>query len=185
MSDQTPWTRQQELLFGVRRSIRYHTSRKRFFDRFRKFITFLTAALGVTTLTMLLSNIQPIWPMVTAVLVSLFATIDLILNTAEGARLHGELARRFIELEMDIVLAGETLDDAQLRQFAGRRLRISMEEPPIMRVLDCVCHNELVEAMGHGSIYEVKVTRTQRFFANFWDISPREIRINQGIIPTT
>jgi hypothetical protein len=185
MSDKIPWTRQQELLFGVRRSIRYHTRRKRFFDRLRKCITFFTAVLGVTTLAMLLSNLEPIWPMVTTVLVCLFGTVDLILNTAEGARLHGELTRRYIELEMEIVLAGEPLSDAQLREFASRRLRISIEEPPIMRVLDCVCHNELVEAMGHGRIYEVRVTWVQRFFANFWDISPREIRINTGMTSTT
>jgi len=41
----------------------------------------------------------------------------LILNTAEGARLHADLSRRFIELEMDIVLAGENLSDQQLREL--------------------------------------------------------------------
>jgi len=118
---------------------------------------------------------------VTAVLVSLFATIDLILNTAEGARLHGELAG----------------DSSSWRWISCSRENLGRRSTtPVLRAGVCefpwksadhagprlVCHNELVEAMGHGSIYEVKVTRTQRFFANSGTSHHGKIRINQGII---
>jgi hypothetical protein len=176
MTDHVQRTRQHDVLFGIRRSVRYHARRRRFFDRLRKGIVFLTVVTGVATLVLLLSPVPPVWSMVTAVLVSLFGTIDLILNTAEGARVHGELMRKFMELEMGIVLIGESLSDQQLREFASQRLRIELEEPPIMRVLDCVCHNELVQAMGQGKEYEVRLTVAQRFFANFFDICPGEIR---------
>lgn len=175
--------RQHDLLLGVRRSVRYHARRRRFFDRLRKVITFFTVLAGISTFVLLLSNQPPIWTLVTAALVTFFGIIDLILNTAEGARLHADLSRRFIELEMDIVLAGENLSDQQLREFASRRLRIELEEPPMMRVLDCICHNEIVQAMGHGKEYEVKLTRAQRFFASFMDICPGEIRITAGRTP--
>lgn len=185
MSEHVQRPRQHDLLFGVRRSVRYHARRRRFFDRLRRGITFLTVIAGISTLTILLSNIRPPWPLVTAAMVTLFGIIDLILNTAEGARLHADLSRRFIELEIDIVLAGEILGDQQMREFAGRRLRIELEEPPMMRVLDCVCHNEIVQAMGHGKEYEVKLTKAQRFFANFMDICPGEIRAAQGRAPSS
>ncbi len=165
-----------DLLFGVRRSVRYHVRRRRFFGRARKLITFLTAMAGVATLALVLAKVDPRWVLGAAVLVSLTGVIDLILDTAGGARLHGELARRFIELEMDMVEAGENIADQQLREFAKRRLRIELDEPPTMRVLDCVCHNELVQAMGQGREYEVNLTRMQRFFANFLDICPGQIR---------
>jgi hypothetical protein len=185
MSDYIQRPRQHDLLFGVRRSVRYHTRRRRFFDRLRKSITFLTVIAGMSTLAMLLSELNPAWALLTAALVTFFGIIDLILNTAEGARLHADLSRRFIELEMDIVLAGENLADQQLREFASRRLRIELEEPPMMRVLDCVCHNEIVQAMGHGKEYEVKLTKAQRFFASFIDICPEEIRITPGRTPSS
>src|SRR3954454_5427544 len=105
MSEHVQRPRQHDLLFGVRRSIRYHASRRRFFDRLRRSITFLTVIAGISTLAILLSKVGPPWPLVTAALMTFFGIIDLILNTAEGARLHADLARRFIELEIDIVLA--------------------------------------------------------------------------------
>jgi len=55
----------------------------------------------------------------------------------------------------------------------------------MMRVLDCICHNEIVRAMGHGKEYEVKLTKAQKFFASFLDICPGEIRINPGRTPSS
>jgi hypothetical protein len=114
--------------------------------------------------------------MATAMLAALFAIADLILNAAEGAGLHADLARRYLELEAEIAAAGENPSDQQMREFANRRLRISLEEPPIKRVLDCVCHNELVRATGQGRAWEGKLTGIRRFLANFWDVSPGKIR---------
>jgi hypothetical protein len=148
-------------------------------------ITFLTVICSIGTFAMLLSKVPPAWPIATAMMVAFWGIIDLLLNTAEGARLHADLGRRFMEIEMDIVLTEEKLSDQQLREFANRRLRIVLEEPPTMRVLDCVCHNEVVQAMGHNKAYEVKLSRFQKFCANFLDVSPGEIReVSESTSPT-
>ena len=137
---------------------------------------------GITALAVLLAAADTDWALASAGLVTFLGTIDLILNTAEGARAHAELQRRFMELEMDIVRVGAEPGDQQLREFATRKLRIEMDEPPIMRVLDCVCHNELVRAMGRGEEYEVRLSGAQRFFANFMDISPGRIRVAAQVV---
>jgi hypothetical protein len=98
MFDYIQRPRQHDLLLGVRRSVRYHARRRRFFDRLRKAITFLTVISGISTFAMLLSNQPPVWPVVTAALVTFFGIIDLILNTAEGARLHADLSRSFMDI---------------------------------------------------------------------------------------
>ena len=50
-----------------------------------------------------------------------------------------------------------------------RRLDIEAKEPPIYRVLDVICHNEVAKALGKEK-YRVKVTRLQRLFKNIFDI---------------
>ncbi|MDB6122093.1 MAG: hypothetical protein JWQ71_1086 [Pedosphaera sp.] len=176
MSDHFQWTRKHELLFGIRRSIRYHARRRRFFDRLKRGMTFLTVMCGMGTFAMLLAHVPPAWPIATAMTLTVLAVFDLLVNTAEGVRLHADLGRRFTEIEMDLVLTEDNLTDQQVREFANQRLRVVLEEPPTMRVLDCICHNEVVRVMGHNKAYEVKLSKWQRFFANFLDVSPDEIR---------
>jgi hypothetical protein len=178
MSAQNQWMRQPDMLFVVRRSVRYHNKRKRFFERMRRMLNFVTMALGVATLGILLAKVDTGWAISTAAAVSFFAMIDLLLNTSEGARLHADLSRRYLDLEADLVKAGEHPGEEQARDFSAQRLRIASEEPPMMRVLDCECHNDLVRAMGRGELCPLKLTRSQRFIANFWDISPGDFKIN-------
>lgn len=43
--------------------------------------------------------------------------------------------------------AGEELAPSQLRDLEARRLDIESREPPMLRVLDAMCHDELVTAL--------------------------------------
>jgi hypothetical protein len=160
---------QNELLFGVRRSIRYHQRRRQYFDRLRKLIHILTVFSGVGTVTTLVGKSGEITTLIFASVVSLLSIIDLVIGTAEAARLHADLARRFVELERKMALVGDSPTEQQVREFTAERLTIEIEEPPILKVLDCMCHNELLKALGYGQEYNVKLTFWQKKLAPFFD----------------
>lgn len=104
-------------------------------------------------------------------LVAVTSAIDLVVGTGAMARLHNELAKKFILLEKEIVLAGEPTED-KLRSFTSSRLEIEAEEPPILRTVDRLCHNELLRAEGHSSDKFVRVTWLQRQLAHFINFEP-------------
>ena len=95
---------------------------------------------------------------------------------ARRARLHSELARDFVSLEYDMVRAGEDLPEHELREFEARRLGIESREPPVLRVLDAMCHDELATALG---IDDPKVRAQprwyQRWLANIVDVGAHRL----------
>ncbi len=158
------------LLFGVRRSIRYHCRRTQFLDRLGKCITFFTLAAGLATTTTLMAHLDPIWAEVCGGLVGAFAVLNIVIGCNEKARLHNDLAREFIDLEIAFEKTGGALSREQLTEFTTQRLRIEAKEPPILRVLDLQCHNELCRAIGRTDEC-VSIGPFQRFFAQFMDIN--------------
>jgi hypothetical protein len=162
-----------DLLFGVRRSIRYHNRRRRFFDGFDKFVKVLSVVGGSAAFAAATVHHSQIIMIFTG-LVAVFAAINLVVGPAQAARLHEELARKFSTLERDMKLAKEPSSD-QLNKFQAERLMIEPEEPPIMRVLDVICHNELCEAMGYDKCHLYEVGMVQSLFAPFIDLWPSKI----------
>jgi hypothetical protein len=56
-----------------------------------------------------------------------------------------------------------------------KRLEIEANEPPVKRVLDSLCHNDLCRAMGCAPDQFVQVKLYQRMFAQFVDINQHKI----------
>ena len=159
------------LLFAVRRSVRYHNRRRQFFDRLSKTITILTAVGGIGTVSTLLAKSETLalWYGAAA---GFFSVLDLVIGCAEQARTHTDLAKQFIELEIKMVKAGEKISAEQLADFTTERLHIEINEPPILRVVDLQCHNELSRAMGYGKSEQYKISLLQKLFAPFFDFNP-------------
>ena len=158
-----------KLLFGVRRSVRYHNRRRLFFDRLHKFATFLSALAGTATVASVLAKLPAPWTIAFALIVAVFSIMDLVVGTAQAARLHNDLAKRFIELEKALI----ALKDPTPEDIAGltaQRLDIEADEPPPLKVLDSICHNELLRALGYPEQYFVKIRWYQRLLSQFFDI---------------
>ena len=51
-----------------------------------------------------------------------------------------------------------------------RRLDIEAKEPPIYRVLDATCNDEVAKAFGHSEEHRSNVTWFQQLFKNIVDI---------------
>jgi hypothetical protein len=163
------------LLFGIRRSIRYHSRRVQFFNRLNVTKSVTSLIFSSTSIITLLQQWNSFYPIFTAAIVALFSAVDLVLNTNKKVRLHEDLIRRFINLEKDIELA-DNLSEDQLRQFKSKRLDIEADEPPPLRVLDVLCHNELARSMGYGEDQFAKVAWYQRCLAQIVDINSTSIK---------
>ena len=162
------------LLFGVRRSIRYHARRRMFFDRYRQFTSAIGVIFGSATIFTLLNDMDPLYPAIAAAVVTVFFAIDLVVGTAAKARLHDDLGRRFIELERRMELAVGR-DEQSLAKFTAARLEIEADEPPVHRVLDLMCHNELLHAMGYERSRFIRIRFYQRWLAPFFDVQDHKI----------
>jgi hypothetical protein len=168
-----------DLLFGVCRSIRYHNRRRRFFDNLQRLKTWLTLVFGSTAMATLLAQTspagtQPLLPILFTALTSAIAALDLVVASSTRARLHADLARRFFELERTITLTKDPTED-NIRTWRAERLSIEADEPPILRVLDILCHNELLLAMDYPRSHLCDVPWYKRLLAPFMNLSDEGI----------
>ena len=163
-----------ELLFDVRRSVRYHRRRQQFLDRVGDWTRVATAVAGSATVAVLIADsaLSVALAAVTAVL----AALDLVFAPGKLARRHSDLARDFILLEQDLLRTDSDPPPDELAQLRARRLAIEAEEPPHYRVLNAICFDELVTAMGYGDERRSNIRWFQRVFAQFVDVFPSWIR---------
>lgn len=167
----TPYS---DLLFGVRRSIRYHLRRRRFFDRFNQTCKFLSALFGTATISTALSQAGSGILISFAALVTIFSVLDLVVGSAQAARLHEDFVRKFVDLEREIHLT-ESNNMERVLELTNQRLSIEQDEPPILRILDLICHNEVCRAFGYDERYQVKITWYQRVLCHFLDLGEQSI----------
>jgi hypothetical protein len=162
-----------DLLFGVRRSIRYHIRRRRFFERWNLVTNALAVIFGSATIGGVVKGWDAL-AIAAGATVTFFSAVNLVVGTVRMARLHEDLAKRFVDLEKDLVVAGE-YDEQAYRSFCAKRLEAERDEPPVLRVLDSICHNELLRAMGYDRNQFVKIAWYQRLLAQFVDIREHAI----------
>jgi hypothetical protein len=162
------------LLFGVRRSIRYHNHRRRFFDGLDKFTKILAAVAGSAAVATALGNHTTV-TVILAATIAVFSAVDLIIGSGPAARLHSDLAKRFAELEATIVRLGSPKPE-KIRELVADRLIIEADEPPILRVLDSVVYNELCKALGYKECEMVKIGWFQSLMSQLVDLWPSKIK---------
>ena len=146
-------------LFGVRRSVRYHQRRQSYFEAWHTCIAALQVIFGSSAVAALLANSDTWVGVSLAAVPPLLAAVDLVFGTSRRATLHAALGRRFLHLEADMVpheADSSALSSEDLSRFRQRRLSIEADEPPKLRVVDLLSHNDLVRsAYTHDSIYPI------------------------------
>ena len=115
------------------------------------------------------------WVLAFGTITGFFSIVQLVISPSEAARLHADLARDFIGLEKQMILAGESVSDKQIDEFTALRLDIEAKEPPTLRVLDAMCHNELLRAMGYDRSKHVRISWLQRLCAPLFDLRQEAI----------
>ena len=158
--------RRWALWWGVRRSIRYHDRRIVWFDAIHRAGRFLTLLAGGGAAATIIARHEPV---ATALALSCaaFAALDLAFDLPAKARLHAALKVKFVDIEREINLVGhDRLDDAALLRLCARRSEIERDEPPILRCLDALCHNELCRVDGIDE--RCPVRWWQRILSHVW-----------------
>ena len=168
-----------DLLFGVRRSVRYHSRRRGFFEAVHAVVVFVALLFGSATLATFgaaFGETLPLWvKLIPAALTTVLSAADLVIGCMRRAWQHAELARQFIELERTLERNRAAPTAALITETRDRRLAIEVTEPPVLRILDTLCHNELLRAMGYPSEQQVPVGFWQRLFAQFFDFQQHRL----------
>jgi len=138
---------QSGLLFDVRRSARYHDRRMAFYERLEKVTNALTIMTAGAALSEASGNEIAHWLTTLAAITAIAATADLVTGFGRMADLHRNLKRRFGILEGRMVKAFPK--ETNLTEFQVERLDIELEEPPVYRVLDSLCRNEVLLAQDY------------------------------------
>lgn len=143
--------RRYKLLFGVRRSVRYHDHRRRFYVAAQAWVNFVGVVLGAAAAAQVFTRAELEWGQwLFPALIALVSAYALVVRIADKAVLHVDLYRRFIRLERRFLKAPIGKD--KLDSLEDARLEIEMEEPPIYQALNRSCHNELLKSEGRYSL---------------------------------
>ena len=158
-----------DLMFGVRRSRRYHLHRQRFFGRIDIVGSMGTLLLGASAWFL---RDEVGWVAWFTGVVAAIGVVKVAGRVADRASKHARLAVEFTDLERDMLRAGgiERMTLDQLDEFLARRVDIEAEEPPPHRVIDTICHNQEVMAGDYGEKHLRRVTLFQRIFASVIDL---------------
>ena len=174
--------RKYELLFDIRRSVRYHDHRRSFYLRLHSFSNLLTLILGSTAISAAFSEVGLAWMRWAAPgAIVILASFDRVVGTVGKATLHSDLYRRFIRLQKRIQSA-RPIKTEFLDEIETEMLDIELEEPPVYHALNRACHNELLRSEGRPELFET-LRRHQRWLRNllrFPNLPPSEARAGTG-----
>lgn len=155
------------MLFGIRRSIRYHQRRRAFFDRCDQLGNVFSLVFGSAAIYGVLDKDYHALALIASGLVTVLSAVNLVFGSAQRARLHHDLSRKFTELERQML----GRPSAEVYQtISEKRLDIESEEPPVLHVLDCLCHNEQMRSEGYRREDLAQIKWWQRLFAQFFDL---------------
>ena len=150
------WTDYHNEMFHVRRSVKYHEYRQRFFENVLNVSLFLafTSGPALVLLAITVGNGSSDDPhlirYIPAILTSVFTGAALVAKAGTKANLHSELKVEFLRLRQDMEIGrAEAQGSGQaVAEWTARRLGIETREPPINRVVGGLCHNEVLQSMG-------------------------------------
>lgn len=135
------------LLFGVRKSVRYHERRAAFFSRLDTLNGVISLSAGSSVVATAISG-YPLVAFSAGAIVALSNVFNVMIGSSRMAALHRELRGRFIDLERQMVLSPTQADT--VKKFADERLRIELGEPAVIGVLDAICYNDEARAEGNN-----------------------------------
>ena len=166
-----------DLIFGVRRSIRYHTRRRKFFDALSVWADFLIIISGGTAVAFAVGEAKKSKAtVILGAIIAVVGTLDLVIGFSTKARDYHDLVKEFSALEREMTAAGDAKTKENLAKFKNRRLEIEEEEPPILRVLNNYCHNELCRATDKDDKYFIKISWYQSLFKQWFDLFPSTMK---------
>ena len=129
-----------KLEFAARKSIRYLTKRKRFFDNWHYFGVAVTALSGSGAFASLMSDGTNTIAKILTGITAVASSLDLAVGFSKRGKQYDRLQKRFSDLLIETIKSERT--EQKLKQLEAERLQIEKDEPPTLVALDIFCHNE-------------------------------------------
>lgn len=162
-----------DVMYRAELSGLYHRKRERFLalcDRCGKAIALVA---GTAAFSAILST--PEMKSLAGLVVAGATLPGLILAWADKARLHSELAQKYIMIQAEIVgTPGDDLTERKICDWDARLRQIEAAEPPTLTALVRLCQNQLAIAAGQNDRH-FGLTRFERLFAQVFDMQKSKI----------
>ncbi len=162
--------RTYKLLFGIVRSIRYHRHRESFFRGWMNTMALFSvvAILGLYGIlaavdsSMINAELSIFVWYGSGICFSCFMMVYCVLKI----RKHKALADRFVVLEKQFS-SGQNLNDQHYHQIANEQLDIETLEPTVLRLLDVICHYEVLQSISTKQLDEPGIPLWRRILASY------------------
>ena len=171
----SPYESMYGVLFGARKSIRYHQRRRAFFEGMHAIAVALQVIAGSSAVAAVVTKATALAASLAAA-AAVLAALDLAFGVTRRATKHASLAQQFAQLEREIVPHehDKSVDATTVASFRQSRLEVEEHEPPKLRVIDILCHNELVTSTyRHDKIYPIGLV--WRCIGHFIDVEVADI----------
>lgn len=130
--------------FNVLRNALYHTARRMHFERLNRLFNFAVVILGAGAMGDLFARVgvDVIW---IGAAIAAIGALQLVFDFGRMARDHQQLQRDYYHLLAEIENAAS--DDPKLcAEWYAQMIRITADEPPMLRALDAKAFNDALDA---------------------------------------
>lgn len=165
--------------FYVNRSIRYHSNRQSFYERFDLTINVANLVLGSWAVLTLLDQSElkaiALWQ---GALIALLSFVNLSMRSAEKASKHSQFRQRYFDLLKKLTPIDSAAPDAKQQLIACQEscFDVERDEPPTNSALDLLAHNQQCRAQGEQDSKIWAVPWWIRLTANFFDYDTVHIK---------
>lgn len=155
------------LLFAAGLSRRYHDRLVRHYHAWSLFGGAISVVVGWGSSVVAEGTLDS-WAPVAGIVMAVGTTWALVSRSAEKSAAHRELRKRFIALER--FLKAEPPSAERVRQAMETRHTIEEDEPPTLKVLSRICHNEQSRSIGYGESEFLPVGPIQHLLATTFSL---------------
>ncbi len=136
----------QSVRFNILRNAIYHTARRRSNERRNRGSNFVVLLLGTAAVGNATAG-SPLAVEVIGAAVAVIGALQLVFDFGGQARDHQSLQKAYFDLLAD-AQASNDANAEQIADLQARMLRITAEEPPVLKAIDARAYNDAVDAMG-------------------------------------
>lgn len=142
----------ENIRFNVLRNALYHTARRRSLERLNRIFNFLIVVLGTAAASSMVEGLQ-VPTYFTGMAIAIVGALQLVYDFGRQARDHQTLQRDYYDLLADIE-KGVDADVNCCAEWQSKMIKITANEPPILRAIDAKSYNDAIDAVGTYSSEE-------------------------------
>lgn len=157
----------EQIDFGIKKSIRYHSRRRAFFERLDNLANWLVAVAGASAFAAVVGTNGGFLSKVLTAVITVIALGNVILGFGARARLHQDLYRKFSELAIEVAGIEKPPTTQDISRLRAKRLTLEADEPHTIDALERWCWNEEAESRGCKPANLQQLTRWQQFRVRF------------------